>query len=92
MEPFLCHVLISKVPTDLELLVRRKVPESEWKLTTLLTTIEEEIIARERLSQSKPPRRSERKSPSTATTLHGDQGFTLWNHTMLLLQSATPSD
>jgi len=41
MEP----VLISKVPTDLQLLVRRKAPESEWKLTTLLTTIEEEIIA-----------------------------------------------
>jgi len=65
MEP----VLISKVPTDLQLLVRRKVPESEWKLTTLLTTIEKEIIARERLSQSKPPRKSESKSPSTATTL-----------------------
>ena len=52
-----------------ELLVRRKVPESEWKLTTLLTTIEEEIIARERLNQSKPPRRSESKSLSTATIL-----------------------
>ena len=65
----LCPVLISKVPSDLQLLVSRKVPESEWKLTTLLTTTEEEIVARERLSQSKPPHRSEYKSPSTATTL-----------------------
>ena len=42
----LCPILINKIPADLQLTVS-KVPEAEWKLTTLLATIEEEIIARE---------------------------------------------
>ena len=47
----LCPILINKIPLDLQLTVSRKVPEAEWELKTLMFTIEEEIIARERLGQ-----------------------------------------
>ena len=61
----LCPVLITncKLPADLQLIISRKVSDTDWKL---------EIIARERLgvNQSRPPaRRNEYKSPPTATTL-----------------------
>jgi len=67
----LCPVLITKLPVDLQLIVSRKVSDSDWNLDPLMEVIEE-IIARERLgvNQSRPPaRRNEYKSPPTATTL-----------------------
>jgi len=51
----LCPVLINKLPPDLQLIVSRKVPEADWELKTLMSTIEEEIVASERLSPSRPP-------------------------------------
>ena len=68
----LCPVFLNKIPADLQLIVSRKVSEDEWNLDLLMTAIEEEITARERVSagQSRPSiRRSEYKSPPTATTL-----------------------
>ena len=65
----LCPVLINKIPSDMQLIVSRKVPEAKWELKTLMSAIKEEIIARERLGPSKTPRRPESKPPPTATTL-----------------------
>ena len=65
----LCPILITKIPAELQLIVSRKVPEAEWKLKQLMTVVEEEIIARERLGQSKNPRRNDGKPPPTATAL-----------------------
>ena len=68
----LCPVLLSKIPQDLRLIVSRKVSESDWKLDLLMTAIEEELEARERIgaSQGRPfIRKSEHKTPPTATTL-----------------------
>ena len=42
-------VLINKVLSDLQLIVSSRVPEKEWKLQTLMSAIEEEIVTRERL-------------------------------------------
>ena len=53
----LCPVLVNKIPADMQLLISRKIPEAEWKLQSLMTAIEEEITARERLGQLKVPRR-----------------------------------
>ena len=67
-----CPVLINKIPADMQLIVSRKVPEAKWELKTLKTlmsAIEEEIVARERLGPSKMPRKPESKPPPTATTL-----------------------
>ena len=65
----LCPILITKIPSELQLMVSRKVPEAEWKLERLMSVIEEEIVARERLGQSKNPRRNDGKPPPTGTTL-----------------------
>ena len=68
----LCPVLLSKIPSDLQLIVSRKVSESDWSLDQLMEAIEEELIARERVSASQgrsTPRRSEHNTPPTATTL-----------------------
>ena len=81
----LCPILVNKIPADLQLTVSKKVPEAEWKLTTLLATIEEEIVARERPGWSKAPRRGEDKSPSTATTYPCDEGHTFCCPNLLLL-------
>ena len=72
----LCPVLINKIPPDLQLIVCRKVPEADWELKTLMSTIEEEIVARERLGPSRPPCRPENKPPPTATTLVAKESST----------------
>ena len=67
----LCPVLFTKLPAELQLLISRKVTDADWNLEPLMGAIEEEIVARERLSlnQSRPPtRRNEYKPPPTATT------------------------
>ena len=51
-------ILINKI---LQPIVSRKVPEAKWELKALMSAIEEEIVARERLGPSKAPRRPEGK-------------------------------
>ena len=70
----LCPVLINKIPADLQLIISRKVSEADWNLDILMKAIEEEIVARERVSAGSnrlPVRRttSEPKTPPTAATL-----------------------
>ena len=68
----LCPVLLSKILQDLQLIVSRKISESDWNLDLLMTAIEEELAARERISasQGRPSvRKTERRTPPTATTL-----------------------
>ena len=73
----LSSVLLNKLPSDLRLIVSRKVPESDWSLDSLLKVVEEEIVARERVEPkrveprpSQPsPRRNLERGPSTATAL-----------------------
>ncbi len=67
----LCPVLISKLPPDLQLLISRTVSEGEWKLDSLMKAIEDEVSARERVTnQSRPPtRRNEHRPPPSATSL-----------------------
>ena len=73
----LCPVLISKIPAELQLIVSRKVEEKDWKLKTLMATIEEEIIARERLGPTRPPlRKGDGKLPSSATILFSSDSTT----------------
>ena len=68
----LCPVLINKLPSELQLLISRKVSEDDWKLNSLMEAIEAEVSARERISvnPSRPPtRRNECKPPPSATSL-----------------------
>ena len=68
----LCPVLLTKLPAELQLLISRKVTDADWNLEPLMGAIEEEVVARERLSvnQSHPPTcRNEYRPPPTATTL-----------------------
>lgn len=68
----LSPVILSKLPSDLQLIISRRSSESPRDLIPLLKAIEEEIEARERL-QPKPNSPQQRKAPeqqlSTATTL-----------------------
>ena len=41
----LCPVLINEILSDLQLLITRKVSEAEWKVSNLMSAIEEEIVA-----------------------------------------------
>ena len=41
-------VLISKIPPELKLIVTRKMGDDDWDLNALMTTLEEELQARER--------------------------------------------
>ena len=69
----LCPVLVNKLPSDLQLLISRKVSEDNWKLFFfLMEAIEAEVSAREIISinPSRPPtRRNEFKPPPSATSL-----------------------
>ena len=68
----LCPILVNKLPFDLQLLISRKVSEDDWKLNSLMETIEAEVSARERISAnpSRPPtRRNKFKPPPSATSL-----------------------
>ena len=46
----LSSVLMSKLPSDVRLVVSRKVPDAEWNLDSLMKVVDEEIDARERAS------------------------------------------
>ena len=58
----LCSVLLNKIPSDLQLIVSRKVSKSDWNLDRLMDTIEEVLTARERVGASQSrflPRKNE---------------------------------
>ena len=69
----LCPVLVAKLPSELQLIVSRKLSEEDWNLDELLRVIEEEVVARERVSvtQTVKPRR-DNKPPPSATALVSD--------------------
>lgn len=70
----LCSVFISKLPSDLQLTLSRKVSDADRKLDTLMAMIEKEIVARERISasQTRPPtKKGDHKSQSATTLVSG---------------------
>ena len=70
MEPF-SPALLAKLPPELKLIVSRKVSDSNLNMDALLTTFDEELMARERANPS-PSRRGQGKSHHTASTLFSD--------------------
>ena len=68
----LCPVLVAKLPSELQLIVSRKLSEEDWNLDELLRIIEE-VVARERVSvtQTVKLRRDSKPLPS-ATALVSD--------------------
>ena len=46
----LCPVLVTKLPSELQLIVSRKVPEDDWTLDEVLRVIEEDKVAQERVT------------------------------------------
>jgi hypothetical protein len=69
----LCPVLVGKLPSDLRLLISRKVSDGEWKLNSLIEAIEAEVSARERIGveQSQPPARKKEPPPSATSLVSG---------------------
>ena len=70
----LCPVLVGKLPSELQLIISRKIPESNWKLDTLLTAIEDEVAARERIgaNPTQPtPNKKKEYPPSSSSLLSG---------------------
>ena len=43
----LCPVLVARLPSELQLIVSRRLSEQNWNLDELLHVVEEEVIARE---------------------------------------------
>ena len=69
----LTSVLLTKLPPEMRLLISRKSPRSELDLDTILVTLEEELIARERSGgrhRSSHERSREAYFTPSATTLH----------------------
>ena len=69
----LTSVLLTKLPPEMRLLISRKSPRSELDLDTILVTLEEELIARERSGgrhRSSHERSREARFTPSATTLH----------------------
>lgn len=68
----LTSVLLTKLPSEVKLIITRKISDKNLDLETLLTILEEELVARER---SRDPARTSRhpqdksRLPPTATTL-----------------------
>ena len=76
----LCPVLLNKIPSDMQVIVRRKVFEAGWNLDLLMNSFEEELNACERVGadQVQPfTCRSEYKTPPTATTLVSGESSTV---------------
>ena len=71
----LSPVLFSKLPQDLQLMISRKVPNTDWNLHTLMKSVEEKLTARERVgaSQGKPflHRGEHKDSHATASLVSG---------------------
>jgi len=64
----LCPVLVGKLPSDLQLLISRKVSESDWKLDLLMQAIEDEVSARERIGVNQTHAPARRKEPPPSAT------------------------
>ena len=47
-----CPVLLNKIPQEFQLIISRKVTETDWSLDKLMELIEEELIVRERVGMS----------------------------------------
>ena len=66
----LSPVLLTKLPSELRLIVSRRISSTDLNMDTLLETFEEELVARERASSSRtshaPPRRSQARQQSSA--------------------------
>lgn len=73
----LCPVLVAKLPSELQLIVSRKLSEEDWNLDELLRVIEEEVVARERVSvtQTVKPRRDNKPPPSAIALVSDAKGF-----------------
>lgn len=75
----LSSVLLNKLPTEVPLLIRRKVPEADWSLDALLKDLQEELQAREEvaldrsMSNTTSGKRG-RQSPHTAAALVASAG------------------
>ena len=67
----LSSVLLNKLPSEIRLLVSRKVDEDSWSLDALLKVVEEEIRARERRTANPPAhaRRLPSREHATAAAL-----------------------
>ncbi|XP_064388661.1 uncharacterized protein LOC135336735 [Halichondria panicea] len=71
----LSSVLLTKLPTDLRLIVSRKVASTDLNMDSLLKPFEEELVARERASNSNsnsfhtPPRRNQDRGRQTSSAL-----------------------
>ena len=69
----LSSILMNKLPSDVKLVVSRKVPEVEWSLDSLMKVIDEEIDARERAgsvpAHSGSVKKPTRDGQSTAASL-----------------------
>ena len=70
----LCPVLVAKLPSELQLIVSRKLSEENWNLDELLHVVEEEVVARERVTvtQTMKPKRDSNPPPPSATALVSD--------------------
>ena len=70
----LASVLMNKLPSDLRLIIRRKIGEADWQLDTIMTELLQKVEARERAnpllsSIQTTRRRVVGKTPPTAATL-----------------------
>ena len=71
----LASVLLNKLPQELQLLVSRKIGESEWKLDEIMGVVGEEIQARERtVATTIPAFRRQSKEPQTVAALFTRSG------------------
>ena len=62
----LSPVLLGKLPSDVRLVISRKVPEEDWTLDALLENVELEVVAREWAGVSHT-QASDRSAPTAAT-------------------------
>ena len=75
----LASFLMNKLPSDLRLIIGRKIGEADWQLDTIMTELLQEIEARERanpLPSSSPNNQKKgggRAPPTAATLFMGDK-------------------
>ena len=70
----LASVLMNKLPSELQLIIGRKVGDDDWKLEVILQELVQEIEARERTGASNPtqPRRPPKLPHTTSALLSGN--------------------
>ena len=65
----LCSMLMSKLPSSLQLVVSRAVKEYEWNLDKLLDSFKQELEARERIAESTNKEPKKNHGPGSAASL-----------------------